>query len=300
MACIEARGLRKAFGTTVALDGVDLRVEEGRILGLIGPNGAGKTTALNAILGLTPYEGELKVLGRDPWSAREQLMRNVSFIADVAVLPRWMRVSDMLDYVAGVHPRFDRAKAEGFLAKTTIQRQSKVRQLSKGMVAQLHLALVMEIDAKLLVLDEPTLGLDILYRKQFYDSLLNDYFDGTRTIVVTTHQVDEIQDVLTDLMFIDRGRIVLECSMEEFDARYLEVMVNPEHLEAARALKPIYERPVFGRSVMLFDHADREQISALGEVRRPSIADLFIAVMGAEGEQRGQGRGQPGTQGTVR
>jgi ABC-2 type transport system ATP-binding protein len=288
MACIEARGLRKTFGATVALDGINLRVEEGRILGLIGPNGAGKTTALNAILGLTPYEGELKVLGRDPWSAREQLMRNVSFIADVAVLPRWMRVSDLLDYVAGVHPRFDRAKAEGFLAKTTIKRQSKVRQLSKGMVAQLHLAVVMAIDAKLLVLDEPTLGLDILYRKQFYDSLLNDYFDGSRTIVVTTHQVDEIQDVLTDLMFIDRGRIVLECSMEEFDARYLEVMVNPEHLEAARVLKPIYERPVFGRSVMLFDQADREQIAALGEVRRPSIADLFIAVMGGQKEEGAQ------------
>src|SRR3981081_3767077 len=216
MACIEARGLRKAFNTTIALDGVDLRVEEGRILGLIGPNGAGKTTALNAILGLTSYEGELKVLGRDPWAAREQLMRDVSFIADVAVLPRWVRVSQMLDYVAGVHPRFDRAKAEGFLAKTTIKRTSKVRELSKGMVAQLHLALVMALDAKLLGLEEPTLGLDILYRKQFYDSLLNDYFEGTRTIVVTTHQVEEIQDVLTDLKFINQGRIVLECSMEEF------------------------------------------------------------------------------------
>ena len=282
MACIEARGLRKTFGPTMALEGINLRVEEGRILGLIGPNGAGKTTALNAILGLTSYEGELKVLGRDPWSAREDLMRDVSFIADVAVLPRWIRVSQVLDYVAGVHPRFDRAKAEAFLDRTTIKRSSKVRQLSKGMVAQLHLALVMAIDAKLLVLDEPTLGLDILFRKQFYDTLLNDYFDGSRTIVVTTHQVEEIQDVLTDLMFIDRGRIVLECSMEEFDARYLEVMVNPEHLEAARALKPIYERPVFGRSVMLFDHADREQIAALGEVRRPSIADLFIAVMGGQ------------------
>jgi ABC-2 type transport system ATP-binding protein len=280
MATIEARGLRKTFGTTVALDGIDLRVEEGRILGLIGPNGAGKTTALNAILGLTSYEGELKVLGRDPWSAREQLMRDVSFIADVSVLPRWIRVWQLLDYVAGVHPRFDRAKAEGFLAKTTIKRTSKVRQLSKGMVAQLHLAVVMAIDAKLLVLDEPTLGLDILYRKQFYDSLLNDYFDRTRTIVVTTHQVDEIQDVLTDLMFINHGRIVLECSMEEFDSRYLEVMVNPEHLDKARALKPIYERPVFGRSVMLFENVDREQIAALGEVRRPSIADLFVAVMG--------------------
>ncbi len=279
MACIEAHGLRKVFGTTVALDGVDLRVEEGRILGLIGPNGAGKTTALNAILGLIPYQGELKVLGRDSWNARKQLMRDVSFIADVAVLPRWIRVSQLLDYVAGVHPRFDRAKAESFLGKTTIKRTSKVRQLSKGMVAQLHLALVMAIDAKLLVLDEPTLGLDILYRKQFYDSLLNDYFDRSRTIVVTTHQVEEIQDVLTDLMFIDRGRIVLECSMEEFESRYLEVMVNPEHLDAARALKPIYQRPVFGRNVMLFEHVDPNQLAALGEVRRPSIADLFVAVM---------------------
>jgi ABC-2 type transport system ATP-binding protein len=282
MATIEARGLRKVFGTTVALDGINLRVEEGRILGMIGPNGAGKTTALNAILGLTSYEGQLTVLGRDPWNARDQLMRDVSFIADVAVLPRWIRVSQLLDYVAGVHPKFDRAKAEGFLAKTTIKRTSKVRQLSKGMVAQLHLALVMAIDAKLLVLDEPTLGLDILYRKQFYDSLLNDYFDKTRTIVVTTHQVEEVQDVLTDLMFIDRGRIVLECSMEEFESRYLEVMVNPEHLAAARALKPIHERPIFGRSVMLFDGANREQVAALGEVRRPSIADLFVAIMGKE------------------
>ena len=281
MACIEARGLRKTFGTTIALDNVDLRVEPGRILGLIGPNGAGKTTALNAILGLTSYEGKLTVLGRDPWRAREELMRDVSFIADVAVLPRWIRVSQLLDYVAGVHPRFDRAKAEGFLAKTAIKRTSKVRQLSKGMVAQLHLALVMAIDAKLLVLDEPTLGLDILYRKQFYDSLLNDYFDGSRTIVVTTHQVEEIQDVLTDLMFINHGRIVLECSMEEFESRYLEVMVNPEHVATARALKPIYERPVFGRSVLLFDGADRQQVAALGEVRRPSIADLFVAIMGS-------------------
>src|SRR5881398_1332182 len=282
MAPIEAHGLRKVFGTTVALDGIDLRVEEGRILGLIGPNGAGKTTALNAILGLTSYEGQLTVLGRDPWNARDQLMRDVSFIADVAVLPRWIRVSQLLDYVAGVHPRFDRAKAEAFLAKTTIKRTSKVRQLSKGMVAQLHLALVMAIDAKLLVLDEPTLGLDILYRKQFYDSLLNDYFDKTRTIVVTTHQVEEVQDVLTDLMFIDRGKIALECSMEEFESRYLEVMVNPEHVVAARALKPIHERPVFGRSVLLFDGANREEVAALGEVRRPSIADLFVAVMSRE------------------
>src|SRR5512140_2361987 len=242
MACIEARGLRKAFGTTIALDGVDLSIDEGHILGLIGPNGAGKTTALDAILGLTRYQGELKVLGRDPWTERDQLMRDVCFIADVAVLPRWMRVSQALDYVAGVHPRFDRARAEAFLAKTTIGRDRKVKHLSKGMVAQLHLALVMAIDAKLLVLDEPTLGLDILYRKQFYDSLLNDYFDRNRTIVVTTHQVEELQHVLTDLMFMDRGRIVLDCSMEEFERRYLEVMVRPEQLDAARALKPLHER----------------------------------------------------------
>jgi ABC-2 type transport system ATP-binding protein len=280
MACLEARGLRKAFGTTVALDGVDLHVEEGRILGLIGPNGAGKTTALNAILGLTAYQGELRVLGRDPWAERDQLMRDVSFIADVAVLPRWIRVSQVLDYVAGVHPRFDRAKAEGFLAKTSIGRTSKVRELSKGMAAQLHLALVMAIDARLLVLDEPTLGLDILYRKQFYDSLLNDYFDRSRTIVVTTHQVEEIQDVLTDLMFINRGRIMLNCSMEEFAARYLEVMVNPEQVAAARALKPIHERQVFGRSILMFNHADYNQLANLGEVRTPSIADLFVAMMG--------------------
>src|SRR3989454_1145171 len=279
VAPIEARGLRKTFGTTVALDTIDLHVEEGRILGLIGPNGAGKTTALNAILGLTSYEGELKVVGRDAWANRDKLMRDVSFIADVAVLPRWIRVSQLLDYVAGVHPRFDRAKAEKFLARTTIKRTSKVRELSKGMVAQLHLAIVMAIDARLLVLDEPTLGLDILYRKQFYDSLLNDYFDRSRTIVVTTHQVEEVQDVLTDLMFIDRGRIVLQCSMEEFESRYVEVMVNPEHLAAARAFKPIHERPVFGRSVLLFDRVDREEVAAFGEVRRPSIADVFVAVM---------------------
>ena len=288
MACIEARGLRKAFGATVALDGVDLLVEEGRIFGLIGPNGAGKTTALNAFVGLTPYQGELKVVGRDPWNQRDQLMRDVCFIADVAVLPRWIRVSQALDYVAGVHPRFDRAKAEGFLRKTAIERTRKVRELSKGMVAQLHLALVMAIDAKLLVLDEPTLGLDILYRKQFYDSLLNDYFDRSRTIVVTTHQVEEIEDVLTDVVFIIRGRIVLRSSMEEFESRYLEVTVNPEQVAAARALKPIYERQVFGRSILLFDGADRQQLAALGEVRRPSIADLFVAVMGS---QAGQGQG---------
>ena len=291
MACIEARGLRKAFGSTIALDGIDFRVEEGRILGLIGPNGAGKTTALNAILGLTPYQGALRVLGRNPWTERDALMRDVSFIADVAVLPRWARVSQLLAYVAGVHPRFDRAKAEGFLAKTNIKHGSRVRELSKGMVAQLHLAIVMAIDARLLVLDEPTLGLDILFRKQFYDSLLNDYFDRSRTIVVTTHQVEEVQDVLTDIMFINKGRIVFECGMEAFESRYAEVTVRPEKIAAARELKPIQERQVFGRSMLLFQGVDRQQLAALGEVRTPSIADLFVAVIGnpsaqAEGAAR--------------
>jgi ABC-2 type transport system ATP-binding protein len=279
MACIEANGLRKTFGTTIALDGVNLRVEEGRIVGLIGPNGAGKTTALNAILGLTPYEGKLNVLGRDPWSQRDELMRDVCFISDVAVLPRWARVSQLLDYVGGVHPRFHRAKAEGFLAKTTIKQPSKVRELSKGMVTQLHLAIVMAIDARLLVLDEPTLGLDILFRKQFYDSLLNDYFDGNRTVVVTTHQVEEVEHVLTDVMFIDRGRIVFNRSTEEVESRYVEVLVNSDKAEAVRALKPIYERQGLGRSSLLFEGVDREQLATLGEVRTPGLADLFVAVM---------------------
>ena len=289
MACIEARGLRKAFGATVALDGIDLRVEEGRILGLIGPNGAGKTTALNAILGLTPYQGELRVLGRDPWTERDLLMRDVCFIADVAVLPRWIRVSQALDYVAGVHPRFDRTKAEGFLAKTTIRRSSKVGELSKGMVTQLHLAVVMAIDARLLVLDEPTLGLDILYRKQFYDSLLNDYFDRNRTILLATHQVDEVQHVLTDVVFIDRGRIVFNRSMEEVETSYWELRVNPDKLAAARALNPIQERQGLGRSVLLFQDVDRQRLAVFGEVRAPSIADLFVAVVG--GDQAGQTQG---------
>jgi len=282
MTCIEARGLRKTFGATIALDGVDLRVEEGRILGLIGPNGAGKSTALNAILGLTPFQGELKVLGRNPWTERDKLMRDVCFIADVAVLPRWMRVSQALDYVGGVHPKFDRAKAEAFLAKTTIKRGSRIRELSKGMVVQLHLALVMAIDAKLLILDEPTLGLDLLYRKQFYDALLNDYFDHSRTVVVTTHQVEEVQNILTDLMFIDRGNIVLNSSMEEFAARYAEVLVSPEQVAAARVLRPIYERQVFSRTVMLFDRVARDQLRPFGEVRTPSIADLFVALIGGK------------------
>jgi ABC-2 type transport system ATP-binding protein len=286
MACIEARGLRKTFGKTVALAGIDLRVEEGRILGMIGPNGAGKTTALNAILGLTPYEGELRVLGRNPWAERDRLMQDVCFITDVAVLPRWARVLQLLDYVEGVHPRFDRAKCEGFLAKTTIGHERRVRELSKGMVTQLHLAIVMAIDARLLVLDEPTLGLDLLFRKRFYDSLLNDYFDGNRTVVIATHQVEEIEHVLTDVMFIDRGRVAFSASMEEVESKYAEVQVRPELVSAARALKPLQERQVFGRSVMLFESADpsaRQKLAALGEVRTPSIAELFVALVGDEG-----------------
>lgn len=289
MSCIEAHGLRKTFGSTVALDGIDLRVDTGRILGLIGPNGAGKSTALNAILGLIPYQGELKVLGGDPWTERDQLMNEICFIADVAVLPRWLKVSQAIDYVQGVHPRFDRAKAEGFLARTDIKRSSKVRELSKGMVTQLHLALIMAVDARLLVLDEPTLGLDLLYRKQFYDSLLNDYFDHTRTIIVTTHQVEEVQDILTDLVFINRGRIVLDCSMEAIQDRYAEIMVHPDHLAEAKALGPISDRQVFGRSIMLFQGVERRKLARLGEVRTPSIADLFVALMG--GGQADQARG---------
>ena len=290
MVCIEARGLRKAFGTKIALDGIDLHVEEGRILGLIGPNGAGKTTALNAILGLTSYEGKLSVLGRNPWTERDQLMCDVSFIADVALLPRWARVCQLLDYVAGVHPRFDRTKASTFLGRTDIQLDAKVGALSKGMVTQLHLALIMAIDARLLVLDEPTLGLDILYRKQFYDSLLNDYFDRSRTIIVTTHQVEEVQNVLTDLMFINHGRIVFSCSMEEFDSRYLELLVHPDHVAEARALKPIHERHAFGRPIFLFDGVNRQQLAAFGELRTPSIADLFVAILGEKASNQVEAR----------
>jgi ABC-2 type transport system ATP-binding protein len=272
------------FGGLVALDRLDFAIEAGSIVAMIGPNGAGKSTALNAILGLSPYEGDLKVLGRDPWTERDKLMTDVCFIADVAVLPRWMKVSQAIDYVDGVHPRFDRARAEGFLAKTTIKRTSRVRELSKGMLTQLHLALVMAIDARLLVLDEPTLGLDLLYRKQFYETLLNDYFDKSRTIVVTTHQVEEIQDILTDLMFIDRGRIVLSTSMEALDVRYTELMATSETLAAARGLGPIRERQVFGRSVLLFDGVDRARLTPLGEIRTPSIADLFVALIGGKTE----------------
>jgi ABC-2 type transport system ATP-binding protein len=279
MACIEARGLRKTFGTTVALDGVDLRVEEGSILGLIGPNGAGKTTAINAILGLTPFQGQLNVLGRDPWTERDQLMRDVCFIADVAVLPRWIRVSQALDYVEGVHPRFNRARAEGFLARTAIKRTSRVRELSKGMVAQLHLALVMAIDAKLLVLDEPTLGLDLLFRRSFYDNLLNDYMNKERTILVTTHQVEEIENILTDVIFIEHGRIRLDAAMDTLAERFTQLTPTPANLASARALKPFWEREIFGRSTMLFDGRDADELGALGETRAPSVADLFVAMM---------------------
>jgi ABC-2 type transport system ATP-binding protein len=286
MSTIEARGLRKTFKNTIALNGVDLRVEEGRILGLIGPNGAGKSTLLNCVLGLIPFEGELNVIGIDPWRARDRLMRDVCFIADVAVLPRWMRVWQAIDYVAGVHPRFDRAKAEGFLARTQIKKTSRVRELSKGMVTQLHLALVMAIDARLLVLDEPTLGLDLLFRKQFYETLLNDYFDRTRTIIVTTHQVEEIQQILTDMMFIDRGRIVLSCSMEDFESRYIELTARPDSIAEARALKPLNERQMLGRTILLFDGVERDRLAPLGDIRTPSIADLFVAMMGGTEERQ--------------
>ena len=287
MAVIKARGLRKAFKNTVALDGIDLELGEGRILGLIGPNGAGKTTALNAILGLAPFEGQLEVLGLDPWMRRDALMREVCFIADVAVLPRWIRVSQAVDYMQGVHPRFDRAKAEAFLAKTSIKRTSRVRELSKGMVAQLHLALVMAIDARLLVLDEPTLGLDLLYRKSFYDSLLGDYFDGRRSILITTHQVEEIEHILTDVVFLNQGRIVLNTSMDALEQRFAQVIVGPEQLQAARALKPIHERHALGRSALLYDGVPRGQLAALGEVRTPGLADLFISVIGGADQTQG-------------
>lgn len=279
MPVIEARGLRKQFGKTVALDGIDLQVEAGRILGLIGPNGAGKSTALHAILGLIPCEGRLEVLACDPWTERGRLMSDVAFITDVAVLPRWMQVRQAFDFVAGVHPHFHRARAEYFLARTSISRDSKIRELSKGMVAQLHLALILSIDAKLLVLDEPTLGLDLPFRKQFYDSLLNDYCDGRRTILVATHHVDEIENILTDVLFLDRGRVVFGCNMEEVESRYSEVLLNPENLWAARALRPVHERLALGRGVFLFDGVPRRQLAELGDVRTPSLADLFVALM---------------------
>ena len=284
MPVIAARKLRKVLGHSVVIDGIDLEVQEGRILGILGANGAGKTTLLHAIAGLLSYEGELQVLGRDPWTERAQLMRDVAFLPDVAVLPRWMRVSQALDYVAGVHPRFDRGRSESLLAKTLIRRDQKVRDLSKGMVTQLHVALMLALDAPLLVLDEPTLGLDLHFRKQFYDSLLSDYCDRKRTIVVTTHHADEIQDVLTDVMFLHRGRIVFSSSMEEVESRCREVMVHPESVAAARGLHPIHERQSLGRSILLFEGADPEQLARLGDVRTPTIAELFVSLVDAQTE----------------
>ena len=276
---ISARGLRKQYGKQVAIDGISFDIAPGRIVGLIGPNGSGKTTTLKAILGLTGFDGELSVLGRDPRVQRDALMDDVCFIADVAILPGWLRVADAIDFVAGVHPRFDRSKAERYLAHTKLAPKMKVKAMSKGMIVQLHLALVMAIDAKLLVLDEPTLGLDILYRKQFYQNLLEDYFDENKTIVITTHQIEEVEHILSDLMFIRDGKIVLASTMEEVGERYIEVMVGPQHVNPARALLPISERSVFGKSVMLFDGVARTQLAALGEVRTPSLADLFVATM---------------------
>ena len=280
-AVIEARGLNKTYHATKALQDVSFTVNAGRIVGFIGPNGAGKTTALKAILGLTRFEGELRVLGLDPRSQRDELMRRVSFIADVAVLPKWLRVSQALDLVEGVHTRFNRARAMEFLRRTDIHMKSRVRELSKGMVTQLHLALILAIDAQLLVLDEPTLGLDLLYRRQFYDTLLNDYFDKERTIVVTTHQVEEIEHLLTDVIFIKHGHVVLDSSIEGLAERYVQLTVSPDNLARARALQPFYEREVFGRAVMIFDSRAAGELASLGELRRPSIADLFVAKMEA-------------------
>ena len=280
MAVVEARGLRKAYRAKVALDGVGFRIESGRIVGLIGPNGAGKTTALKAMLGLIPFDGALQVLGRDPRTERDDLMRDVCFIADVAVLPRWMRVREAIDFVAGVHPRFDRARCERFLANTQLNPRQRVRELSKGMIVQLHLALVMAIDARLLVLDEPTLGLDILYRKQFYQRLLEDYFDEDKTIVITTHQVEEIEHILTDVMFIRDGKVVLDAPMEDLGERFVEVLVDANQAEAARQLGPLDERSLpFGKTVMLFDGVSQAALSPYGETRTPGLADLFVATM---------------------
>ncbi|MBZ0224110.1 MAG: ABC transporter ATP-binding protein [Dokdonella sp.] len=276
---IQARHLSKAYGPTKALDDVSFAIESGRIVGLVGPNGAGKTTALKAILGLTDFSGELQVNGVDPRKDHSRLMQDVCFIADVAVLPRWLRVREAIEFVAAVHPRFSREKCLAFLAHTRIGHELRVRELSKGMIVQLHLALVMAIDARLLVLDEPTLGLDILYRKAFYESLLNDYFDADKTIIVTTHQIEEIEHILTDLMFIRDGRIVLSATMDAVGERYIEVLVNPDKAAAARALAPLNERQIFGKSIFLFDGVDKAKLSELGELHKPSVADLFVATM---------------------
>ena len=278
-AVLSARGLTKRYGKRTAVDGIDFDIPPGRIVGLIGPNGSGKTTTLKAALGLIPFDGQLSVLGFDPRTQRDDLMKEVCFIADVAILPRWLRVKDAVDFVEGVHPRFDRARAERYIANTKLKPTMKVKEMSKGMIVQLHLALVMAIDAKLLVLDEPTLGLDIIYRKQFYQNLLEDYFDEQKTIVITTHQVEEVEHILTDLMFIRDGKIVLAASMEEIGERYTEVMVPADKVGAASALAPIDQRTVFGKSVMLFDGVSRTQLAQLGETRNPSVADLFVATM---------------------
>ncbi len=277
---VSARDLRKTYKNKVALDGASFEIEAGRIVGLIGPNGAGKTTALKAILGLTSFQGDLQVLGRDPRQQRNALMNDVCFIADVAVLPRWLKVGEAIDFVAGVHPRFDRVKCERFLANTQLNPKLRVRELSKGMIVQLHLALVMAIDARLLVLDEPTLGLDILYRKQFYQRLLEDYFDEQKTIIVTTHQVEEIEHILTDVMFIRDGRIVLGTDMEHLASRFTELLVTADRLDEAHALAPIDVRALpFGKTVLLYDSVPRDQLAALGETRTPGLADLFVAIM---------------------
>jgi len=276
---VSAHGLTKRYGRTLAVDHIDLEIPPGRIVGLVGPNGAGKTSALKAILGLATYDGELSVLGKDPSRQRAALMEDVCFIADVAVLPRWIRVSQLIDVTEGIHPRFSRARCLEYLAETKVTLDHKVKQLSKGMVAQLHLALVMAIDARLLVLDEPTLGLDILYRKQFYTSLLNDYFDEERTIIITTHQVEEIEHILTDLIFIRDGRIALQATMEEVEQRYSELLVRPDVADAARALGPLYERELFGRHIFLYDNVSRDRLAGLGELHTPSVADLFVATM---------------------
>ena len=280
---VDAKNLTKRYGKSVAVDNISFQIPAGRIVGLIGPNGSGKTTTLKAMLGLVPFEGELKVLGLDPRTERDELMKQVSFIADVAVLPRWIRVREAIDFVAGVHPKFDRTKAERYIQNTKLKPAMKVKEMSKGMIVQLHLALVMAIDAKLLVLDEPTLGLDILYRKQFYQNLLEDYFDENKTIIITTHQVEEIEHILSDLMFIRDGKITLSASMDEIAERFIEVMVSADNRDKALALKPIDERQVFGKSIMLFDtNTDGvapEKIKALGETRSPGIADLFVATM---------------------
>lgn len=276
---ISARGLTKRYGRTVAVDHIDLNIPPGRIVGLIGPNGAGKTTALKAILGLLTFDGELSVLGKNPARDRAVLMEDVCFIADVAVLPRWIRVWQLIDLTEQLHPKFSREKCLEYLADTKVTLDHKVKQLSKGMVAQLHLALVMAIDVTLLVLDEPTLGLDIIYRKQFYTNLLNDYFDEERTILITTHQVEEIEHILTDLIFIQDGKIVLDSTMDEVRERYVELMVVPDKAGRARSLNPLYERELFGRHIFLYDGADTEQLAVIGELHTPSVADLFVATM---------------------